>query len=393
MTPPDNHGDYWVAWPLPPLSRSSTQLNRDPLQLMAGNSIQGNSRAGRPMSSLVRQDSEAADIQHGLSGLPGREPSFGERVPGIAATPSEDLKYRGGHTIQHLEFVNLYVGGDDAWAKNDIESIDYAIAAAMSDRNLNNVMMQYFGNQPISSIARPSHPLNGYRPKTMSQGDVEYCLAYLYDKGYLKGYDHPSTVFNFLLPPGTVLTDELPRSGTVASAEPMFDRSGQLRLTSLVDDDGDEESGHSVIPKADEGDSLSGLGGFHGSIRKNGSPVYYSVNVYSERRANGTANGIPVFKEPWKNVVATLYHELNEARTDPDVGDAIRNPSDPNSERYLGWVSDRGEECGDYPIEEVQQLSTIVREVPLTDGSGTVPVQFQYSNAVHGPEGPIPQPH
>jgi len=26
--------------------------------------------------------------------------------------------------------------------------------------------------------------------------------------------------------------------------------------------------------------------------------------------------------------------------------------------------------------------------VPLTDGSGTVPVQFQYSDAVHGPEGP-----
>jgi hypothetical protein len=34
-----------------------------------------------------------------------------------------------------------------------------------------------------------------------------------------------------------------------------------------------------------------------------------------------------------------------------------------------------------------------VREVPLADGSGTVPVQFQYSNAVHGPEGPIPEPH
>ena len=35
-------------------------------------------------------------------------------------------------------------------------------------------------------------------------------------------------------------------------------------------------------------------------------------------------NGIPVFDRPWKNVVATLYHELNEARTDADVEDAIR---------------------------------------------------------------------
>ncbi len=98
-------------------------------------------RSGHPMRSIVRHNSETADLHHSLSGLPGREPSFGERVPGIASTPSEDLHYRGGHTIPNLEFVNLYVGGDDAWTKNDVESIDRSIAAAMSDRNLNNVMM------------------------------------------------------------------------------------------------------------------------------------------------------------------------------------------------------------------------------------------------------------
>jgi hypothetical protein len=32
-------------------------------------------------------------------------------------------------------------------------------------------------------------------------------------------------------------------------------------------------------------------------------------------------------------------------------------------------------------------------EVPLANGTGYVPVQLQYSNAVHGPEGPIPYPH
>jgi hypothetical protein len=136
-----------------------------------------------------------------------------------------------------------------------------------------------------------------------------------------------------------------------------------------------------------------GLGGYHGSIRVNGTPVYYTADVYSERLSDGHFNGIPVFSEPWKNVVATLYHELNEARTDPDVQDAIRNAADPSAERFLGWTSDRGEECGDYPIDESRDLSTIVREVPLADGSGTVPVQFQYSNAVHGPEGPIAEPH
>lgn len=51
--------------------------------------------------------------------------------------------------------------------------------------------------------------------------------------------------------------------------------------------------------------------------------VYYAIGVYSEGR-----NGIPAFDEPWKNVVATFYHELNEARTDPDVEEAVRTGND-----------------------------------------------------------------
>jgi hypothetical protein len=37
-------------------------------------------------------------------------------------------------------------------------------------------------------------------------------------------------------------------------------------------------------------------------------------------------------------------------------------------------------------------LSLVMKEVPLT-GGGTAPVQLQWSNAVHGPEGPIDDPH
>ena len=88
----------------------------------------------------------------------------------------------------------------------------------------------------------------------------------------------------------------------------------------------------------DEFDSLSGLGGFHGSIHVPGSnpiTIYYAVGVYSENLPDGTTNGIPVLDMAWKNVVATFYHELNEARTDPDVGDA-RLINDP----HLGWYSD-----------------------------------------------------
>lgn len=309
----------------------------------------------------------------------------GEIAPGIAPSPNEDLKYRGGRTIQHLEFINIYVGGDSSWDPNDIKQIDWALAAAMSDEYLNNVMMQYFGNQPLSNISHPSKVLQGPKPAVVTKGDVENIVDYLYKQGNLKGFNLPNTVFNFMLPRGTTLTDDDGPAGSQQMA-----RSNEAESAPK----------NGAIPHEDEVSSQGGLGGFHGSIHNGSDTIYYAVGVYSERLSNGKANGIPVFDQNWKNVVATFYHELQEARTDPDVEDAIRAGDDPAAERYLGWTSDRGEECGDYPVSEAAELSSVFKEVALADGSGMVPIQFQYSNAVHGPEGPtsaahgpVPPPH
>jgi hypothetical protein len=137
------------------------------------------------------------------------------------------------------------------------------------------------------------------------------------------------------------------------------------------------------------------LGGYHGSVHPaRRVTIYYAIGVFSERRPDGSNNGIVAFDQPWKNVVATFYHELNEARTDPDVEDAIRAGNSPRAVEFLGWTSQEGEECGDFPTTESEpDLSLVMKEVSLTNGDGKVPVQFQYSNAVQGPEGPIPQPH
>jgi hypothetical protein len=122
--------------------------------------------------------------------------------------------------------------------------------------------------------------------------------------------------------------------------------------------------------------------------------LYYAIGAYSEKTADGQENGIVAFDKSWKNTVAVFYHELNEARTDADVEDAIRAGNDPKAMKFIGWMSTQGEECGDFPVTECgMDLSKIMVEVPLTDGSGTVPVQLQYSNAVKGPEGPISAPH
>jgi len=139
----------------------------------------------------------------------------------------------------------------------------------------------------------------------------------------------------------------------------------------------------------DEFDSLGELGGFNSSIHILGNnPIIipYAVGIYSAILQDGRTNGISVFDMAWKNVVATFYHELNEAKTDPDVGDA-KHISDPR----LGWYSDGiiilpneerqlGGEIGDISVEEAQKLrrdlSMVFKEVQLTDGTGTVPIQL-----------------
>ena len=117
--------------------------------------------------------------------------------------------------------------------------------------------------------------------------------------------------------------------------------------------------------------------------------AYYSANVFSQRLPNGRVNGIPAFDASWKDVVGTLYHEMNEFRTDADVAEANRT----GNEDLLGWVGPNSE-IGDQPINAAGaagDLSLVFQEIMLSMGGGRVPVQFLYSNAVHGAEGPIDQ--
>ncbi len=337
----------------------------------------------RPMNVYVARGSLAEKTARGRSGLPGGKPPEPEVIaPGLHPTPAHDLVFNGGNTLRNLNFTNFYVGGTGSWNASDIQSINTALAAAMSDQDLNNVMLQYFQNQPITSTFTPSQILPGPAPSIVSQGDIENLVQQLFTQGRLTTFDFTSTVFNFMLPSGTVLNDDPAPSQSAAGAGQAHQQAGVRR---------------SPVPSEDKLNSLQGLGGFHGSIHVTDSAgtatIYYAVGVFSETRPDGTTNGIPVFDVPWKNVVATFYHELNEARTDADVEDAIRAGNDPNATHFLGWTSRQGEECGDFPVFEANPLTLVFQEVSLTNGNGTVPVQFLYSDAVHGPEGPIPNPH
>jgi hypothetical protein len=273
-----------------------------------------------PLSVVLRPGSEAALAYTSVVLAPGFEPE-----PGL------DLQYLGGRTLAHLTYANVYLGEWDAGERGEL---DRALAAAMSDRGLNEVLAQYFPGARVEATFAGSRLDGRPMPKRVDRNAVETLVGAL---------DVGTAVACLLLPRGAVLVD-----GSV--------------------------------------DSTQGLGGYHGSVHVGRRRRYYAVAVYSEGE-----NGISGFAEPWKNVCATLYHELQETRTDPDVEDAIRAGSSPGAEKLLGWYSPRGGEIGDIPMAEAGgRLDLVMKEVPLADGSGTVPVQLMWSNAVGGPEGPTP---
>lgn len=368
QTPGEDSLNFWSPWPLPPRANSSTA------SLSQSGRIGDTTLAGERNSDAIQISQSSSQIRS-ASASGGRQfDFFGESTP----TLDHSLKFHGGRTIRDLYYVNLYISGDKKWTRTDVEQIDRQLGAAMRDEHLNNVLLQYFDNQPIRSTALPSHPLVGYTPGTVTRGDIQNMIGWLHRQGFLRSFDLQNTVFNLLLPPGSVLTAD--NRASIAVSDEV---AGSIPSDS-----------NGVVPAFEEGSSLSGLAGYHGSVVTAGNDrVYYTVSVYSERGRNQTTNGIPVFREPWKNVVATLYHQLVESRTNPDVEEAIRHESDANAKQYLGWASDSGLEAGDVPLLANMSLSGVFREVPLADGSGVVPVQLPWSNAIGGPEGPRPQPH
>src|SRR5215471_14370999 len=146
----------------------------------------------RPMNVYVRRGSTAETKYRTLGGIPGLLPD--ERAPGIPPTPAHDLLFHGGKTIEHLTFTNLYVGGD-TWQPSDMTNIDRALAAAMAEPHLNNVMAQYFAGRPPTTTFRPSQTLPGPAPHTVSQGDVEQLVRTLVTQNRLSGFDVSTTVF------------------------------------------------------------------------------------------------------------------------------------------------------------------------------------------------------
>ena len=166
-------------------------------------------------------------------------------APGFGPEPGLDLRFFGGRTLPHLRYTLVYLG---TWDADERTQLDHALAAAMRDRGLNNMLAQYFPGTHVTATFAGSLAHPGRLPERVVRSEVESLSAAL---------DGGSSVTCLLLPKGAVLVDT-----------------------------GDVDSKH-------------GLGGYHGSVKVNGNERYYAVAVYSEGD-----NGIAAFDEPLKIVCA-----------------------------------------------------------------------------------------
>lgn len=301
-----------------------------------------------PMRIQVAPGSEAEYRHYRAAARRGGESIEREALaPGVSASPKDDLIFRGGKVLPQMGFQNIYLGRSSDFAPGDVESIDDAITRVMRDEQLKNIIQQYFPGKALAYDIAPSVILDENRRNEMDEPDVQNKIIDLFDRNLILATDHDRTCFNLVLPPDTIL-------------------------------------------KLNGSSSLAGLGGYHGSVHfsRGGQSrtLYYSANVYSAIRS-GRRNGIPFFSTPFKNVVCTLYHELIEFQTDPDVGDAIRE----QDRRFIGFNSNRGHEIGDQPLS-ANSLDRVFKEVLTLPGPRPTPVQFVFSNAVHGAEGPAEKP-
>lgn len=303
---------------------------------------------------------------HIIETLASHAQAAGSIAPGFTPAPWLDMTFQGGRTIQKLAYKSFYLGGA-SYPAADIALIDDALSGAMTDPALNNVIAQYYsGTKPTTQFLGSSvEP--GPAKATFTRDDVSPTLQALLDGGQLKGMDFDNTVVCLFLPPGIVLND-------TTKAGVGQDRGDRKRKAALLGDDDDRLS------------SRKGLGGYHGSAHLGGQRVYFAVGVYSDMEKK-KANGIPFWPDPWKNVCATMYHELNEARTNPVVEEYNRHPG-PNIIAWYANTQDGGE-IGDIPMNEAgPRLGLLMVEVKLGSGK-SAPVQLMWSNAVHGPQGPF----
>lgn len=241
-----------------------------------------------------------------------------------------DLTYQGGRVLKNPELQHIYVGAywvtpegkadaqyNDAFGKEVVGSSHQALLAQYG------VGKGSFGGSTVAGTTRD--------PATFSKADVIALVQQQIASGAVK--DGPETVHMVVLPPGTVLEAD----GGVTSKD--------------------------------------GLGGFHGSYTDaSGKNVYFGVLAYSQGD-----NGIDFTGNARDNLSIVESHELDEAATDPDVGNG-----------RLGWYNAQYGEIGDLAVNS--GLVPLDKAWGRDSGGYAVQVEWDNANDRFEANAPTPRP-
>ncbi len=293
-------------------------------------------------------------------------------------TPPQ-LVFRGGRTIADLSYKNFYYGatwapppGPDSAGNPHVAAraaIEPALAAAMQDAGLNGILAQYVPGQAIRATPLTSEVIaDDVRPDPdapFDETDIRRVVAGLLSAGRLGGLDFATTAINVVLPMGMTLA--------VAGLDEAARPPGVKPMPGVPND----------APNAS-----TAIAGYHGTVplQQSGAShdILYSVVVWSDG-----ATGIPVPGWPaWQAITATLYHELQEIRTNPDVDQAVRT----GDSRFIAWNTDPldgpdGSDCreiADLPLilnHDSQHQAFMLASVAGPDGQQIqVPIQRLWCN-------------
>jgi hypothetical protein len=138
-------------------------------------------------------------------GLPGTAMPMPKVIaPGIDPSPLHDLIFHGGKvTPTCTTRISSWAAPRPERGRPSVNQ--YGLEAAMRDTKLNNVMKQYFPGAKISCDFHGSDILPGAKPKSFDEPDVQSLVKKLHANGSLTGFDLTNSIFNFVLPSGSVL--------------------------------------------------------------------------------------------------------------------------------------------------------------------------------------------
>ena len=125
----------------------------------------------RVLRVIARPNSKALRAYQATLGRPDAIAS------GIAPKPQFDLVNHGGKSMAAMTYTNFYLGS--GWRASDKQSIDGALAAAMTDPSLNGIVGQYFGGKAPTTVAKGSQVLNTKVGRRFDQKSVTKVVGHL----------------------------------------------------------------------------------------------------------------------------------------------------------------------------------------------------------------------